>query len=227
MAAVPGQSPSRVRVMPLGDSITDGFKYYPGGYRVELRRRLVADGHALDFVGSLANGPVELGDRDHEGHIGWRIDQLDAEIDSWLQQSDPRTIMLLIGTNDLNQNHDTADAPARLSALIDHIRAVKPQCELFVATLPPQSNAVLESRVRAYNAEIPHVVAQKGPHTHLVRIYDALTINDLADGIHPTEEGFRKMAAVWHGALRAVPRSLAPIPGISAIPHAITTKEAG
>jgi len=44
--------------------------------------------------------------------------------------------MLLIGTNDLNQNYDVANAPARLSGLIDHIRTAKPQSEVFVATVP-------------------------------------------------------------------------------------------
>ncbi|MEU3982325.1 SGNH/GDSL hydrolase family protein [Streptomyces sp. NPDC026672] len=200
-----------VRIMPLGDSITDGFTPYPGGYRVGLWQRLVADGHTVDFVGSLSNGPAELGDHDHEGHSGWRIDQLDANINSWLQQSDPRTVLLLIGTNDLNQNHDITRAPARLSQLLDHIRAVEPRCELFVATIPPQSNATLESRVRAYNAALPEIVASKGSRTHLVRIYDALTPADLADGIHPTQAGHAKMAAVWHEALRAVPSSLVPL----------------
>nr|WP_211122461.1 SGNH/GDSL hydrolase family protein [Streptomyces yatensis] len=211
-ADTPGESNGGVRVMPLGDSITDGFTPYPGGYRVGLWQRLAAGGYTVDFVGSQSNGPTELGDHDHEGHSGWRIDQLDADINTWLRQSDPRTVLLLIGTNDLNQNHDIAKAPARLSLLIDHIRAAKPRCELFVATVPPQSNATLESRVRAYNAAIPQIVASKGPHTHLVKIYDAMTTADLADGIHPTRAGYGKMAAVWYGALRAVPGSLVPLP---------------
>ncbi|MFD5391786.1 SGNH/GDSL hydrolase family protein [Streptomyces sp. NPDC127074] len=211
LADTPGESNGGVRIMPLGDSITDGFTPYPGGYRVGLWQRLAAGGYTVDFVGSKSNGPTELGDHDHEGHSGWRIDQLDANINTWLQQSDPRTVLLLIGTNDLNQNYDIAKAPARLSQLIDHIRAAKPRCELFVATIPPQSNATLESRVRAYNAAIPQIVASKGPHAHLVKIYDAMTTADLADGIHPTRAGYGKMAAVWYEALRAVPGSLVPL----------------
>ncbi|MFB7495940.1 SGNH/GDSL hydrolase family protein [Streptomyces sp. NPDC056161] len=210
-AAVPGESNGGVRVMPLGDSITDGFTPYPGGYRVRLWQLLAAGGYTVDFVGSMTNGPAELGDHDHEGHSGWRIDQLDANIDTWLAQSDPRTVLLLIGTNDLNQNYDIANAPGRLSGLIDHIRTAKPRSELFVATVPPQSNATLESRVRAYNAQLPSVVSSKGPRVHLVKMYDALTTADLADGIHPTKAGYDKMAAVWYAALRAVPSALTPL----------------
>jgi lysophospholipase L1-like esterase len=211
VAAVPGESNGGVRIMPLGDSITDGYTPYPGGYRVRLWQLLAAGGYTIDFVGSQTNGPAELGDHDHEGHPGWRIDQLDANIATWLGQSDPRTILLLIGTNDLNQNHDIANAPARLSGLIDHIQALKPQSFLFVATIPPQSNATLEARVEAYNAAIPSVVAQKGPHVRLVKMYNALTTADLADGIHPTKAGYDKMAAVWYDALRTVPAALAPL----------------
>ncbi|MFJ5265575.1 SGNH/GDSL hydrolase family protein [Streptomyces sp. NPDC088387] len=208
--------------MPLGDSITDGYTPYPGGYRVKLWQLLAAGGHTVDFVGSQTNGPAELGDRDHEGHPGWRIDQLDTNIETWLGQSDPRTIMLLIGTNDLNQNHDIENAPDRLSGLIDHIRAIKPQTIIFVATIPPQSNATLESRVRAYNAAIPSVVARKGSQVRLVKMYDALTTADLADGIHPTKAGYDKMASVWHNALRSAPSSLVPLRTPSALAAART-----
>ncbi|MFJ3421863.1 SGNH/GDSL hydrolase family protein [Streptomyces sp. NPDC086082] len=221
-AAVPGQSNGGVRIMPLGDSITDGYTPYPGGYRVKLWQLLAAGGYTVDFVGSQTNGPAELGDHDHEGHPGWRIDQLDANIATWLGQSDPRTIMLLIGTNDLNQNYDIANAPTRLSGLIDHIRAIKPQSIVFVATIPPQSNATLESRVRAYNAAIPSVVAQKGSRVRLVKMYDALTTADLADGIHPTKAGYEKMAPVWYNALRSVPSSLVPLRTTSALAAART-----
>ncbi|MFJ4790018.1 SGNH/GDSL hydrolase family protein [Streptomyces sp. NPDC088794] len=210
-AAVPGQSNGGVRIMPLGDSITDGYTPYPGGYRVKLWQLLTAGGYTVDFVGSQTNGPAELGDRDHEGHPGWRIDQLDANIGTWLGQSDPRTIMLLIGTNDLNQNYDIANAPTRLSGLIDHIRAIKPQSIIFVATIPPQSNATLESRVRAYNAAIPSIIAQKDSRVRLVKMYDSLTTADLADGIHPTKAGYEKMAPVWYNALRSVRSSLVPL----------------
>jgi hypothetical protein len=81
-ATAPAQAESNggVRVMPLGDSITDGAQV-PGGYRINLWQRTAG---AVDFVGSGFNGPAGLGDHDHEGHSGWRIDQLDTNIVTWL-----------------------------------------------------------------------------------------------------------------------------------------------
>ena len=204
------ESNGGVRVMPLGDSITDGFNV-PGGYRINLWQRFTAGGYTVDFVGSQFNGPASLGDHDHEGHSGWRIDQLDANIVAWLQATTPRTILLHIGTNDMNQNYDVANAPARLSALVDKIRSTVPAVELFVATITPESDPTLEARVQAYNAAVPGVVAQKGPLVHLVDMHSALTTADLADGVHPTAAGYDKMAARWFAALQSVPDSLTPL----------------
>ena len=204
------ESNGGVRVMPLGDSITDGYNV-PGGYRTDLWQRMASGGHVVDFVGSGFNGPASLGDHDHEGHSGWRIDQLDANIVGWLRTSAPRTVLLHIGTNDVNQDYDVANAPARLSALIDKIRVNAPTVELFVAQITPESDATRESRVLAFNAAVPGVVAQKGPRTHLVDMHSAITTADLADGVHPNATGYAKMAARWYSALQSVPGSLTPV----------------
>ncbi|HEX5200872.1 MAG TPA: GDSL family lipase, partial [Actinoplanes sp.] len=50
-SAVAAESNGGVRVMPLGDSITDGTQV-PGGYRIGLWQRLAAGGYRVDFVGS-------------------------------------------------------------------------------------------------------------------------------------------------------------------------------
>jgi lysophospholipase L1-like esterase len=204
-----GESGGGVRVMPLGDSITDG-RNVPGGYRIGLWQRLAGGGYTVDFVGSAANGPAELGDHDHEGHQGWRIDQIDANIVTWLRTSSPHTVLLHIGTNDMNQNYDVANAPARLSTLVDHVLATMPGVELFVAQITPETDPAREARVQAYNAALPAMVRGKGAHVHLVDMHSALTTADLADGIHPNAAGYDKVAGVWYAALRSVPVSLTP-----------------
>jgi lysophospholipase L1-like esterase len=214
------ESNGGVRVMPLGDSITDGFTV-PGGYRIGLWQRLVAANYTVDFVGSLSNGPSTLGDHDHEGHSGWRIDQIDANIVSWLQATTPHTILLHIGTNDVLQNLNLATAPQRLSTLLDHIIATAPTAEVFVATIIPLSNAAQEANVRTFNAAIPGIVQTKaagGAHVHLVDMHAALTAADLADGIHPNATGYDKMAAVWYSALQSVSGSIGSPGGSSPSP---------
>jgi lysophospholipase L1-like esterase len=196
-----------VRVMPLGDSITDGFNV-PGGYRIDLWQKIVAGGRTVDFVGSQANGPGNLGDRDHEGHSGWTIAQIDANIVNWLRTYTPRTILLHIGTNDM-YGSDPAGAPARLSTLVDHITAQAPNADLFVSSIVPISFA--DQTVRTFNATIPGMVQGKvnaGKRVHFVDMYRALTTADLADGVHPNAGGYSKMAATWYHALLSVPGSI-------------------
>jgi len=196
--------------MPLGDSITEGTQV-PGGYRIGLWQRFSSGNYQVDLVGSQSNGPASLGDHDHEGHPGWRIDQIDANIVTWLRNTTPHTVLLHIGTNDILQNSNVATAPARLSTLVDHITATAPTAEVFVATIIPLANAGQESSVRTFNAAIPGIVQANqnaGKHVHLVDMHSALTAADLTDGIHPTATGYDKMAATWFTALRSVPGSI-------------------
>ena len=111
------ESNGGVRVMPLGDSITEGTQV-PGGYRINLWQGFVNGGYTVDFVGSQSNGPASLGDHDHEGHSGWRIDQIDANIVGWLRATTPHTVLLHIGTNDVLQNFDLPNAPKWSGSLV-------------------------------------------------------------------------------------------------------------
>jgi lysophospholipase L1-like esterase len=200
------ESNGGVRVMPLGDSITDGFNV-PGGYRIELWQRFTSGGYRIDFVGSQFNGPASLGDHDHQGHSGWTIAQIDANVVNWLRATNPRTVLLHIGTNDMYG--DTSGAPTRLATLVDRITTTAPNADVFVATIIPKSGA--DTQVRGYNAAIPGIVqarAAAGKRVHLVDMYRALTLSDLADGVHPNATGYRKMADAWYAALRTVPGSI-------------------
>ncbi|WP_433496547.1 ricin-type beta-trefoil lectin domain protein [Sphaerimonospora sp. CA-214678] len=219
------ESNGGVRVMPLGDSITEGTQV-PGGYRIGLWQRLAAGGYTTDFVGSQFNGPGSLGDHDHEGHPGWRIDQIDANITRWLQTYTPRTVLLHIGTNDVLQNYNVSGAPQRLSTLIDRITTTAPNADVFVATIIPLSNSGQENAVRNFNAQIPAIVQNKvnsGKRVHLVDMHSKLTTGDLIDGIHPTSGGYDKMAAAWYAALQTVPGSIGDPGGSTPPPSGSTT----
>ena len=214
VTAAPGaasaESNGGTRVMPLGDSITEGTQV-PGGYRIGLWQRMAAGGYRVDFVGSQFNGPSSLGDHDHQGHPGWRIDQIDANVSGWLRNTTPRTVLLHIGTNDILQNYNVSGAPGRLSALIDRITSAVPSADVFVATIIPLANSGQENAARAFNATIPGMVQSKvaaGKRVHLVDMHAALGTADLIDGVHPTAGGYDKMAATWYTALRSVPGTI-------------------
>ncbi|WP_433073619.1 SGNH/GDSL hydrolase family protein [Dactylosporangium sp. CA-052675] len=203
VAAGPAAAATPLRIMPLGASITWGTASTDGnGYREELRRHLADDaGIAVDFVGSQQSG--NGADRDNEGHPGYRIDQVAAGTDAWIAAAKPDLVLVNAGTNDMIQNYDVVNAPARLGALVDQIRRDAPAATVLVSTLVPNRDAAVNARVSAFNAKLPALAQSKG-----VRLADFaanLTLADIGpDGIHPTDDGYSKLANVWYSALQPV-----------------------
>jgi lysophospholipase L1-like esterase len=206
LGAACGDVEPAIRVMPLGDSITDGDSI-PGGYRIELSRALEATGTRIDFVGSLRNGSPSLDDEDHEGHSGWRIDQIHAAVGVWIRTYQPDVVLLLIGTNDVWSHYRVATAPRRLGALVDRIHALRSATKIFVSTIPPFRNATLNRRAVEYNAAARRIVLARVERHRPVWFVDGggtLTLAELADGVHPNASGYRKLAQAWYAALRGV-----------------------
>lgn len=203
-----------IRVMPLGDSITYGQGWDPhGGYRAVLREALTSDGYSIDYVGTQTANAGTLGDVNdyqHEGHPGWKIHQLTANMGTWSSRIDgPHAILLKIGTNDLGYDFD--HAIDRMSVLLDAIERMHPSAHIFVATIiksiTTDNDEIIESK---YNVPLRNLVAaraQLGEKLHLVDMFPLLdfgTDKDFADDRHPNDQGYRKMAAAWKAAFEAV-----------------------
>ncbi len=192
------------KIMPLGDSITQGWPGTDhGGYRRLLGTLLVNDGYHIEFVGSLKSGTGVIPDPDNEGHFGWTILQIKTGIDTkgWLETYQPDLILLHIGTNDMHMP-DPAAAPDRLSALLDDILGRRPKTRIIVAQIIPFRPGP-DPAHEAYNAAIPGIVAARGARVSLVDMQTILTPADYADGIHPNASGYDEMARAWEPAVRA------------------------
>ncbi|MFD3729242.1 FG-GAP-like repeat-containing protein [Streptomyces sp. NPDC058671] len=204
----PGPSPflgkvPRLAVMPLGDSITLGVgSTTRTGYRPEIAAQLADSAQQVEFVGSQ----VDPDGTHHEGHSGWRIDQIQAEIETWLAAAKPNVILLHIGTNDMNRDYQTGTAPQRLGRLLDQIRAASPDTAVVLATLVPATDPAVQARVDAYNQAIPQIVSSRAAQGQsIVQVsMGALTTADLNDNLHPNNAGYTKMAAAFNGGVRAL-----------------------
>ena len=210
-------------VMPLGDSITEGYPTFVGGYRVELFHQANLAGKNITFVGRRANGPASgmVDGRPFptgsEGYSGYTIPnapgftgisgQLTADA---INMFHPHVILLAIGTNDVNNNVALATAPARLGALIDQITTAAPSALLVVAQIIPTRTDTTNTRIQTYNAAIPALVqarANAGKHILRVDMYMTYTARAdyktalLVDDLHPNPAGYALMGQTWYGVI--------------------------
>ena len=211
-------------ILPLGDSITDGFPFENGGYRVELFHQTLLARQRVTFVGSLANGPAIVDGtafpRNHEGHSGFTIDNaptaarsgISPLTDNAIATFHPHIVLLLIGTNDVDLSVDLANAPTRLEAMVDRVIADAPNALLVVGQLAPTTTDAENVRFQTYNAAIPAIVQTRvaaGKHVLLADMYGAFTANAsyktalMNDNLHPNPAGYTLMGQTWYAAIRS------------------------
>lgn len=212
------------KIMPLGDSITEGFGYRgtssepdnQGGYRIELFRQAVTKNKNITFVGNLTNGPSTVDNKtfpkNHEGHGGWTISQIAGIADNRLSTYKPDIVLLKIGTNDVNGT-GSSGAPNGLKNLIDQITKDVPSALLVVSSIIPITNDSTNQRVKTYNATIPTTVdaaAAAGKHVIFVDAYAAFVADAswktkyMADSLHPNDPGYALLGQTWYAAISSV-----------------------
>lgn len=195
------------RVMPLGDSITEGSDGAVT-WRYHLEKKLVAAGLRVDYVGSRRG--VQRGrprfddfDADHEGHWGWTSGEVRARIDEWARSARPDVVLLHLGTNDLGG--DPAAIATNLAAIVDALRAANPNVAILVARLIPVAGVprpILDSARDATERMAREKTTVRSPIV-VVRQDEGFDVaRDTYDGIHPNDAGERKMADRWFEALR-------------------------
>lgn len=206
---------SACKILPYGDSITQGFPFAAqGGYRAPLFHLTLADKRKVTFIGNLSDGPNLVDGvtfpKNHEGHFAMTIEWLTSTSNVPDRVIQPAHIVLLhAGTN--NRSGQPADAAKKLEALIDRIIAVAPNALLFVSTiLPCGDNGPEDAFVRAYDPLIPPIVekrAKEGKHIRLVDQYASFTPSTMfspPEKYHPNLVGYAHMADVWYAAIKSV-----------------------
>jgi acyl-CoA thioesterase I len=198
------RSTATVRIMPLGDSITQSFSPL-NSYRYYLWQVLVNQSYSVDFVGSMngvANGPPGNPDfdMDHEGHAGWRADEILANIQVWATQASPDIVLLHIGTNDLCQGQSADSTVVDIGNIIDVLRMVNPKIQILLAQLIGQA-PFANCGSPLLNAKLPTLVDDKNTARSPITLVDQYTGFDPStmtfDGLHPNAIGDWRMADRW------------------------------
>ena len=215
-------SAETIRIMPLGDSITEDWAFSDStsrrpdslrsGYRNYLWYALKAAKYDVDFVGShkLGSAIRPIFDIDNEGWAGLKSTEVvdpgrhpggfyDRLI--WYR---PHIILLHLGTN------DWSSSVGGIRSILNEIDNFEENYQFHVKVIvakiinsrEPNSifssfNKNLESLVRQRSADGDDVVLVDMEHGAGI-YYDS---RDFQDRIHPNNSGYRKMANVWFNAL--------------------------
>jgi len=198
-----------LKIMPLGDSITDGD---PTGYRSPLYALLNPVAAGFQFVGDSTTNPGTLptspiDERYHSGHMSYSADDLDNNLDGldtatyllyggasrdphggyWLVGGNgtgraaiyPDAVLLLVGANDIGRVGMTG-LQGRFEALLTKITTLRPAARVFFAKITPFTGQ--EANVATVNAIVASIAANFQAAGKNVTVVD-LNTNFPADGL--------------------------------------------
>jgi lysophospholipase L1-like esterase len=120
--------------MPLGDSITSGFKSSSEwGYRGPLWNKFSGQGLAIDYVGRYQDGPSSFVDPDHQGVIWETADGLIPLIPDLMTRYKPDIVLLMIGSNDISDGGETpSQLHSEMKQILDRIVSKLPKTTVLV-----------------------------------------------------------------------------------------------
>jgi len=215
-----------VRIMPLGDSITSAG-YNNTSYRYYLWKFLLTDPrvaelnvNGFDFVGTLRgnhNGnpewPTVQGrqfDRDHEGHWGWRTEQVLSALPSWLQTivTPPDIALVHLGTNDCIFKQDVRSTLEELSGVVRELLTTNPNMQVLLAKVIPSNFTGIRGCLDNLNNHMDQHFASENYDRggNLILVDMTLGFDDIADTwdtLHPNDVGAEKIANHWLNAILA------------------------
>ncbi|MFD2248386.1 SGNH/GDSL hydrolase family protein [Pontibacter ruber] len=230
-------SAQALRIMPLGNSITQGDNEHPS-YRYPLWKMLTEAGVEFEYVGSHDvnfEGNPEFPDHNgqtysnrNEGHWGWRIDQIlhghederdKGRLKEWLRGYTPDVVLMHLGSNDVMQEQPVEETIQELEEVVSEIRKTNPNVTILMAKILPiwiekvGQNTI--DRWSNYNEQIPLLARRLNSDQSPVIVVDQ-TVDfdptegaDTWDGVHPNASGEEKMALRWFEALDPV---ITPLP---------------
>jgi len=204
-----------LRILTLGNSITQGDDQRQS-YRYPLWKGLIDLDWCFDLVGSQRDNhdgnpewPDYLGeqfDQDHEGHWGWRANQISDSLAGWLGEYDVDAALVHIGTNDLRADDEDPEITAgEVALIVDELRDANPEVTIFLAQIIPTASPEDIGPIEEYNgllADLAVEMDEEGSQIILVDQYEGYDPAEYShDGLHPNEVGEIVMAARWLEAL--------------------------
>lgn len=186
-------APGGTHIMPLGDSITAGFRSSSGaGYEGPLLPLLPA---GWVTVGSQSNGGIP-----DEGHSQYTIAQVRDGFSTWFATNPAQWILLDAGTNDAKSSATYSVMLTLYENLLAVIHQVAPSARVVVAqvTISTGLTAAQQQAEAQFDYGLLPLAAREGAW---VRVVDMRGVELSPDGLHPDDAGYQAMAARWWSVL--------------------------
>ncbi len=214
-----------VKIMPLGDSLTQGGDHNGcGAYRKPLGEMLDEAGLTYQFVGAhnwskdnITNGQVM-----QSGYGGIQVLGLDKKLPD-MKDCDPDIVLLMVGRND-NTNGITGETFTKFlyERIIAELYKMFPDVTVYVGSVPPARRKVdgvgIEELSNASNDKSQGVtyeatkqmVAERKAAGDKIEFVDmsaeasGMTWEDFDadDTVHPLMSGYEKIATQWYNAFK-------------------------
>ncbi len=210
LTAVSAIAEEVTKILPLGDSITQGG-YERTSYRRTLWLKLKQNGFNVDFVGSQkefhgASPPAKLldFDLDHEGHWGWETNEIVDALPTWLESYTADIALVHLGTNDFDRGESIPLTLQDLSSVLSLLRESNPEITILLARIVPMR---FKNTHKFNTALSKWASTQSTPKSKLIIVdqhagYYPLFYN--YDKYHPNSWGEKRMADRWFDALSLI-----------------------
>jgi acyl-CoA thioesterase I len=204
-----------VRIMPLGDSITQGRPEHPS-YRTFLWKTLASAGYKVDFIGSVRGSYEPRGrsdncDPDHEGHWAFGTREILAGLPTWLNTARPQVVLVHLGSKNIACGDRPEEVAGDISRIIATIRRQAPGTFILLAEIIPIGEVSLSQKTRSLNVKLRELARKETTRNSPILVVDQeegfLPNLHTYDGVHPNEEGAKLMANRFYAVLaRVLPR---------------------
>ena len=201
--AAPETAP--IRIMPVGDSITQGGGKAFATYRIVLAEKLKVAGLRCEFVGSQKTDAPQ-GPLWHEGYGGKNAEYLASILEAKLKAHPADVVMLQAGHNHFADEKPVPGIVAAHRAMVATARRLNPKAIVFVAQVIPSGKLPKYAYIPELNVALAGLVKELHRPEQPVYLVDLATGFDaakdtIADLVHPNAPGAEKIAQRWSEAL--------------------------
>ncbi|PDP88316.1 GDSL family lipase [Glycomyces fuscus] len=214
---VPGPPDGELRVMVVGDSLSQGSS---GDYtwRYHLWSHLRESDVEVDFVGPYdgmyALAEQEFGnqdyadpdfDTDHAARWGTTAQDLSTEAARVAAEYQPHYLLLLAGTEDILAGGDADSALEGVGETVSTVRVVRGQTRFVLGELPPVEDPRADAEIDRFNmglVDLAEQLTSSASPVVVARVADGYaSTSDNWDEAHPNTRGELKIAAAFADAL--------------------------